>query len=262
MFGYLVEIFHKIWTRPPPKVESCFFAGGFIGHDEFPAISSLVSKEAISDVFLPKRNTPPVLALALRRNRGDLQSLPLFFDDGVTRSLTSWFFVFGLREFNLLRFVSPQVAAWLNEIIASGGVTRLMRMVAAHRPDCPQNGGALASWFRRYGVHEFGLNFETGEKPTVSASTLSEFPQPSQLARKRGVNLVGFARHQLGIGEDVRCMALALKNAGVPFTVISISPYNTSAAHDRSIEKAISNNPIYNTNIYCLTGFDTVRVFL
>ena len=78
---------------------------------------------------------------------------------------------------------------------------------------------------------------------------------------KKGVNLIGYAFGELGIGEDVRMAAHALYAVGIPFVVVDFSPGSEISQQDRSIEKWIGD-PIYSVNIVCLTALEHLRYFL
>lgn len=75
-----------------------------------------------------------------------------------------------------------------------------------------------------------------------------------------GVNLYGYARGELGIGEDVRMMALSLEAAGIPFCIINIEPGNDVSQQDSSAEHWISQEPQYHINIFCMTGIEHCRL--
>lgn len=103
-------------------------------------------------------------------------------------------------------------------------------------------------------------------KAVTNSSLLSKsgiqadhFEQPTLLP---GVNLIGFAYGELGIGEDVRMAALAFEAAGIPFAVYNISPGIDVSQQDTSVAQHVIDALPFNTNIFCLTGFDTTRVFL
>ncbi len=77
-----------------------------------------------------------------------------------------------------------------------------------------------------------------------------------------GVNLIGYAFGELGIGEDVRMAAHALHAAGVPFTIIDFPPGGNIRQQDRSVEHWVSNEPRYAINVVCLTALEHLRLYL
>src|SRR5690606_4214304 len=76
----------------------------------------------------------------------------------------------------------------------------------------------LAQWFKTAVQQEPGLCWlEPRESKQVSA------PSPRQRkTRPFGVNLIGFAFGQLGIGEDVRMAVAACEAAAIPFKVVNV----------------------------------------
>jgi len=75
-----------------------------------------------------------------------------------------------------------------------------------------------------------------------------------------GVNLIGYARGELGIGEDVRMLAAALESAEVPFNIINVEPGGNVSQQDTSAERWMSESFDYNTNIFCMTGIEMSRM--
>lgn len=74
-----------------------------------------------------------------------------------------------------------------------------------------------------------------------------------------GVNLFGYARGELGIGEDVRLAAAALKASGIPCCIVDIKLGNHISQEDRSAEEWISDRPLYGINLFCQTGIEMTR---
>ena len=72
-------------------------------------------------------------------------------------------------------------------------------------------------WIDQYGKQETILGLL---EPI--ASKVKELTVTTQ--KSVGVNLIGYAFGELGIGEDVRMAALALEAANIPFTVINFRP--------------------------------------
>lgn len=75
-----------------------------------------------------------------------------------------------------------------------------------------------------------------------------------------GVNLYGYANGELGIGEDVRMLALSFKAANVPFCIINVEPGNDVSQKDHSVDTWIATKPEYLFNIFCMTGIEMCRL--
>ncbi len=87
-------------------------------------------------------------------------------------------------------------------------------------------------------------------------------PRPFKVFGERaafGVNLIGYARGELGIGEDIRQVALALEAAGIPVCILDFAPgKNISQAEDGAAH-FLAGSPRYGINLFCLTGIETTR---
>ncbi len=74
-----------------------------------------------------------------------------------------------------------------------------------------------------------------------------------------GVNLFGYAQGEIGIGEDVRLLALALKSQAIPFCIVNVKPGDNVSQKDNSVDQWIVDKPRYAINIFCTTGIEQVR---
>lgn len=89
----------------------------------------------------------------------------------------------------------------------------------------------------------------------------SEVRQKSRVWGEFGVNLFGYARGELGIGEDLRMVSRALKHAGVPFCIINVHPGEKVSQMDASMDDWHCHKPRYAINLFCMTGVEQVRFF-
>lgn len=80
-----------------------------------------------------------------------------------------------------------------------------------------------------------------------------------QLFDKCGVNLFGYARGELGIGEDVRMIARALESVHIPFCIINVQPGSDVSQMDESVASWLVDKPRYDVNLFCMTGIEHVR---
>ncbi|KAA1175189.1 glycosyltransferase [Marinobacter salinexigens] len=74
-----------------------------------------------------------------------------------------------------------------------------------------------------------------------------------------GVNLYGYARGELGIGEDVRMVAHALKEVGVPFSIINVPLGPDVSQRDVTADDWIVDRARYSVNLFCMTGIEMSR---
>ena len=82
---------------------------------------------------------------------------------------------------------------------------------------------------------------------------------PSALSGAFGVNLYGYAHGELGIGEDIRQMAVALQSQGILVCILNFQPGSNISQADRSADSLIVTEPRYGINIFCMTGIETTR---
>lgn len=99
---------------------------------------------------------------------------------------------------------------------------------------------------------EFQLSSITGLIPVGR-------PPLSRLAYPFGVNLFGYAKGELGIGEEIRMVALALKAQNIPFCIVNVQLGSKVSQQDTSAETWVVNQPHYAINIFCTTGIEQVR---
>jgi glycosyltransferase involved in cell wall biosynthesis len=105
-------------------------------------------------------------------------------------------------------------------------------------------------WFERHGIDEHGLSHWFAPPPSDATAT-----------RPFGVNLIGYAFGQLGIGEDIRMAAGAMKDAGIPFSVVNFAPGPHVPQGDRSIEAHLRHDAPYSVNLVCLTAIEHGRFY-
>jgi Glycosyl transferases group 1 len=75
-----------------------------------------------------------------------------------------------------------------------------------------------------------------------------------------GVNLYGYARGELGIGEDVRLAAAALRTQEIPFSIINVEPGKEISQEDHSAHDWIEKKPLYAINLLCIGGVMQARI--
>jgi hypothetical protein len=85
-------------------------------------------------------------------------------------------------------------------------------------------------------------------------------PSTPRITHKQfGVNLIGYARGELGIGEDIRQVALVLEVQGIPVCILDFAPGKNISQSDETAEHLVSDVPRYGINLFCLTGIETSR---
>lgn len=98
-----------------------------------------------------------------------------------------------------------------------------------------------------------------GERAAVTRLIDCEPPEPRLAAHQFGVNLIGFARGELGIGEDIRQVAFALEAEAIPVCILDFAPGKNISTAEDGAARFLSETPRYGINIFCLTGIETTR---
>lgn len=185
-----------------------------------------------------------------------------------------WFLQDGVLQLELVPLVSPRWRTWLRQPIFESDenafvprATYLLwqRYQQLQRAfDLQTAGGlcALAMWSAE--VWDTQAELSWIDQPLVPSKVQAN----STGERPFGLNLIGFAFGELGIGEDVRMAAAACEAARIPFTVVNIHPGDTLRQKDDALAGHVARgtqhqDPApYAFNLFCLTAFDTARVFL
>ena len=82
------------------------------------------------------------------------------------------------------------------------------------------------------GIDEVGRGCLAG--PVVSAAVVL----------KKGINLIGYASHVLGIGEDLRSTVLALDQVRIKNAIIDFPPGSFKGREEKTLEKRIQKKEI------------------
>jgi glycosyltransferase involved in cell wall biosynthesis len=182
-------------------------------------------------------------------------------------SLLAWYHVHGACELRHQEYVSwlPPEALFAPQpdfpgLTGLGLLVWLADETARSRwnPNIPEDRAELAAWLEAEG----GL---PGLAQALATSPHAPRRAPTPLAPPRhafGANIIGYARGELGIGEDSRMCALSLAAAEVPFGVVNIPVGSNTREQDASLDSCLCEDAPYPVNIFCLTGLDTARLWL
>lgn len=108
-------------------------------------------------------------------------------------------------------------------------------------------------------VQFFKRNPTEEQRAAVTALSVFQPPSACRLSGDFGVNLFGYANGELGIGEDIRQVALALQLRNVPVCIINFKPGGNISLEDRSADALVAESPKYSFNLFCMTGIETAR---
>ena len=103
---------------------------------------------------------------------------------------------------------------------------------------------------------------ETRKATLSEILALREEPSREGSYQGDGINIVGFAFGELGLGEDVRMAGAAMNAARVPCCVYNAPVHLMSRAQDMTVMDLVGDRPFYHANIIFLPGVETARLFL
>lgn len=110
------------------------------------------------------------------------------------------------------------------------------------------------NWCNSHGIKEYKALLEIKNKVFNANS--------SNIDRNFGVNLIGYAYGEFGIGEDIRMLTKSCISANIPFSIINFDSSTNARCEDLSIKKYVTNIPKYPINIICLTAMEHLRYYL
>ena len=108
-------------------------------------------------------------------------------------------------------------------------------------------------------VQAFKRNPTEVQRSDVTSQISTRFKGQMKLSAEFGLNLIGYANGELGIGEDLRQVALALESAGVPVGIINFQPGKNISQQDHSVDRLVMQEPKYGINLFCMTGIEHTR---
>lgn len=224
---------------------------------------------------------PPLLLVLVLRTRPELKDT---FDLNAPLgrlALLSWFFTMGARRLGLHPLISDQWRLWCFTPIMTGPwgfecprIAFMSWVISTQlQNDYPLDSEESHQSFLNWLDDKFKTDDEwkwlkvpTREKKLHALySTQVQYHPPTE---KFGVNLIGFAFGELGIGEDIRMAAATCEKHGIPYSVVNINPGSVVRQGDLVLEEKVkantdpANAAPYPVNVFCLTGFETARIYL
>lgn len=182
-------------------------------------------------------------------------------------AITKWFWIQG-GLIELMPFIRP-ILRWQKEYLLPSDKpvyeSLFFQVLLSARPDLQQaftkqgklDRDGVVRWLYSYGSKETAVNY------LIKEGRLA-WPHSFKQASKEypfGVNLVGYAYGELGIGEDLRMAAHALSAASIPFRIVNFDPGANVGQNDLSVNEWIGE-PLYSINIFCLTALEHLRFYL
>lgn len=196
----------------------------------------------------------------LAKSRADLNiDLEIVAD---RRKFLAWYLLHGSVETGWRSVLSQQQIEYLSANSTMEGLNRAQEAVYLSRPDVieafpfPSSQREYKIWFEN-NIPKFPNIFFVPE-----VLVTSHFPERDIASFKPGVNVVGYAYGELGIGEDSRMATKAFVAAGVPVGLLNFSPGSNVSERDVSMKSYVLDKPQYKVNMFCLTALEHARYFV
>ena len=178
--------------------------------------------------------------------------------------LLAWYVLHGAAEMDHAGELAWQPSLPLDTPTPElGGLTRRAVLAWAADDDArtsldparPEHHAAIMALVRSVAPKDSG----TPRRKKAAAVCLAQSGPPCQ---DFGVNIIGYARGELGIGEDSRMFAQSLAAAEVPFAVVNVPAGQDVRQADGWLDACLVNELPYPVSVFCLTGLDTARLWL
>jgi len=83
----------------------------------------------------------------------------------------------------------------------------------------------------------------------------------SRAANPDGINLIGYIRGEIGLGQSCRLVAGSLQSANIDFTVFNYEQISAMRFNDHSWEHKITNTTPYNINLFHINPYEMPLAF-
>lgn len=181
-------------------------------------------------------------------------------------SFLAWYFAKGMAEGGLLDLLDPmQVLALLAPVEGFSGAPHILALLWSADADLRRrftgvDDPALADWAASAEAWQLFpiLGRLAGAPDAHETARPARVQVPGDLPF--GVNLIGYAYGELGLGEHIRMAARCLQEAGICFSVYNIDPGPNVGQKDRTLADRVANSLPYAVNIFCVSGFETAHL--
>ncbi len=177
-------------------------------------------------------------------------------------ALLGWFYCMGIVEYRLAPLIPSRELFRLAQPTDRPGedqrLSLLMRYVHAFRVALgedwtdftrPEGREGFIDWYRSNAHRTYPVlrHLLPAGRPTTPGV--------------QGVTIVGYHRGALGIGEDARCLMMALRHAGVPVSLIDLCHAKLEkVAEAAAFEAFEAEQPCFPLVVVCAPPFETARI--
>ena len=198
--------------------------------------------------------------------RADLKNL-YFHLEKFERQFCCWLLNHGFKEYpNLLNYSdSKDTIDWLKSKNDKDYISRINRAIW----DSNKTFQIIFRTKNSIKLFNFLINlfwiFLPFKLPKFNKKYNFSFRKILKLKRKafktsrQGINLIGYAKHALGIGEDLRSTVYALNSMKINTAIINFQPGLDKSREENTLENRIQKEHLYKTTIICMTAEETIR---
>lgn len=244
-----------------------------IGRTEYPAVWGVT--QAVVDVAMRTIRTPggemPRLLWYLWQTQPNLQGAFKLLGFEQRCEYLCWYRLVAPTQLDYAPplperylMLTEQVPSYLT---SGAGLPRIALMMAMLSPQLsksvdlrtPQGQQQLARFYAQNGKRLIPQPKHFPHPPAEPRQTLEMFPGGAI-----GINLVGFARSEFGLGEDVRMASRVLEAAGIPHGVVDMAADTASVARraDDSLAARLIEAPTHPMTMLCMSPFDAATLWL
>lgn len=275
------------YQDPPARAPfmAWFYCNAVKEHGLFPWLAPDQVAALLQAQATPEGVTPPPLNLLQRellQKRSDVrEALSEDSPMGLLR-LHGWYYTAGVLEAGHMPYYALVPVPWLHASHPKHKKLSWLMVLAwafhfqlQKGPNQFKREKDVAAWFNETLAPRlpYALPDKTGRAARSNSprynSLWPNLVQPNLLRPKAmektlpfGVNVVGYAMGELGIGEDTRMAVASLEAAGVPCRVVNIPLGNGGREQDGLLAHRLGQGDAYFFNLLCMTGFDTAQTWL
>jgi len=248
------------------------------GFNEYPDLLNYSDNKEVIDWLYSKNDQEnfgiiddkPLQLQVLLNTRPDLKNLNFHLREK-ERNFCHWLFNHGFNEYpNLLNYSdNKEVIDWLyskndRDYISRINRARLDSNVVLQKIFKTKIGIKLFDFYKNLFTNFLPLKLKIFKKYFYFYFLKFFKLRLKVLINSRnGVNLIGYAKHALGIGEDLRSTAYALNSMKLKTAIINFNPGSLDKSREENtLENRIQTKHLYNTTILCLTAEETLRFIL
>lgn len=184
----------------------------------------------------------------------------------------TWLTLYGIRELQLWEQLNDEFLGFLHnpvpQSIADVEPVSLLMVMSYEAYFRTQVGGNLqeelfranlVDWFRNVGCAYYDLEPFFAKDPAAFVVERNEHMACGDILGASGVNLVGYANAVGGLGEDLRAIARAFTDCGVPFTIFCLPHRSDEPEQFSTIAELFGDCYRYPVSVYCLNAAETIR---